>query len=118
MFLQVSLLNTLRERRRDYALLRCLGASRSWVFGLVLAESGLITAMGGLLGLILSRVLVYSGAILIQSETGVALDPWYLTDFDFCVIPLFIMAGLATGLIPAFQAYRLNVMHYLAPRSF
>ncbi len=118
MFLQVSLLNTLRERRRDYALLRCLGASRSWVFGLVLAESGLITSMGGLLGLILSRVLVYSGAILIQSETGVALDPWYLTDFDFCVIPLFIMAGLATGLIPAFQAYRLNVMHYLAPRSF
>ncbi len=118
MFLLVSLLNTLRERKRDYALLRCLGASRSWIFGLVLAESAVITSTGGLLGLVFSRVLVYSGSMLIQSETGVALDPFYTSSFDLYVIPMFALAGLITGLIPAFQAYRLNVMHNLSPRSF
>jgi len=117
LFLFVSLLNALRERRRDYALLRCLGASRRWVFGLVLAESAVITAIGGLIGVGLGRLMIYAGSVLIQSETGVALDPWFTDLFDILVIPLIVFSGILTGLIPAFQAYRLNVLHNLAPQS-
>jgi putative ABC transport system permease protein len=117
LFLFVSLLNALRERRREYALLRCLGASRRWVFGLVLCESGTITAIGSFLGVLLARGVIWSGALLIQAETGVTLDPWFLGAFDILVIPLCVAAGFLTGLIPAIQAYRLNVLQNLAPQA-
>jgi ABC-type antimicrobial peptide transport system permease subunit len=55
--------------------------------------------------------------MLIQAETGVAFDPWFVGSFDLMVIPLCVLAGLGTGLIPAFQAYRLNVIQALTAHS-
>lgn len=110
LFLFVSLLNALRERRRDYALLRCLGASRTWVFGLVLTESSIMCGMGAIAGLAIGRILLVIGTANIQAETGVLLDSWAINPFDLAVIPAILVLGIVTSLIPAIQAYRLNVM--------
>ncbi|MBF0407412.1 MAG: ABC transporter permease [Candidatus Riflebacteria bacterium] len=116
-FLFVSLINALRERRRDYALLRCLGASKSWVFGLIMTESLFISTFGGLLGIFLGRMLIFSGTRLIQSETGMSLDPMYLCSFDILILPAIIIFGQITAFIPAFRAYSLNALHNLHPQS-
>ena len=57
----VALLNTLLlsviERRRELAVLRALGASRRFVFRMVLAEAAAIAVIGSLAGLILGALL-------------------------------------------------------------
>jgi len=53
LFLFFSLLSALRERRRDLALFRALGATRRTVMGLVVFEALIISLLGGIFGLLL-----------------------------------------------------------------
>lgn len=117
LFLFVSLLNAFREHRRDFAVLRALGASRKWVFGLVLTESLGISLVGGVLGLGLGHLLMSISAFYIEMETGIRLDPWVLSPFDLLVVPVIVAIGVGAGLIPAIQAYRLNPLANLVPDS-
>lgn len=109
--------NAMSERRRDFAILRCLGASRLSVTCVVLAQSVLLTLFG-ILGSFLAYFCI--GEIvssLIREQTGVLLEP-FSRSTAFIFVPLFmIMIGLLSGLLPALRAYRVEVSHNLSPRS-
>ena len=45
-----SLYNTMNERRREFAILRALGASKATVFSVIVAEAATIAGLGALLG--------------------------------------------------------------------
>ena len=117
LFLFVALIAALRERRRDIALMRSLGATRWTVFGLVMSESLLITLAGGAVGLCLGHGIVSIGSFYIRAETGLRFTPLYLCQADIYLIPALILLGIATGLIPAIQAYRLSILKNLTPLS-
>lgn len=117
LFLFVALVSALRERRRDLALLRCLGATRRTVFGLVLCESVFIAVLGALLGLALGHGIVAVGSELIRVETGLRFSALYLSQADLYLLPALVVLGLVAGLVPAVQAYRLGVLGNLAQVS-
>ena len=106
LFLFVSLLTAMRERRRDLALLRCLGATRRTVFGLILAESALISLAGAILGLVAGHGIVALGSHLIKIETGLSLSASKISSADLWTLPALLLLGLLAGLVPAIQAYR------------
>ena len=117
LFLFVALVSALRERRRDLALLRCLGATRRTVFGLVLCQSAFIAVLGALLGLALGHGIVAIGGELIRVETGLRFSALYLSQADLYLLPALVVLGVVAGLVPAVQAYRLGVLGNLAPVS-
>jgi putative ABC transport system permease protein len=117
LFLFVALLSALRERRRDLAILRALGATRRTVFGLVLAESTVLALLGAVAGLAGGHGIVAIGAHLIRVETGLRFSAAFLSSADLCVLPAVLMLGLVAGTIPAVQAYRLGVLKNLTPIS-
>jgi len=117
MFLFVALLSALRQRRRDMAIMRCLGATRKTVFGLVLSEALIICIIGGVLGLIFGHILVGIGAEQMKSETGIQFSAFYISSIDYLLLPSLFIIGMLTGLIPAIQAYRMGVLKNLLPVS-
>jgi len=117
LFLFVALVSALRERRRDLALLRCLGATRRTVFGLVLCESLFIAGAGAVLGLGLGHAIIAVGCGLIRVETGLRFSPLYVSSADVGLLPAMLLLGVVAGLVPAVQAYRLGVLRNLAPVS-
>ena len=117
LFLFVALVSALRERRRDLALLRCLGATRRTVFGLVLCESVFIAVSGAALGMLIGHGLVAVGCGLIQVETGLRFSPFYIAQADLFILPAVAFLGLLAGLVPSVQAYRLGVLKNLTPVS-
>ncbi len=117
LFLFVALVNALRERRRDLALMRCLGATRRTVFGLVLAESAIIALLGAALGTAIGHGIVAAGSHFIHVETGLRFSAAYVSTADVAVFPGVLVLALAAGLLPAVQAYRLGVLANLAPVS-
>ena len=117
LFLFVALVSALRERRRDLALLRCLGATRRTVLGLMLCESVAMSAAGAVLGLALGHVIVAIGSELIRVETGLRFSPMYLSSADLWVLPTVIALGLLAGMLPSIQAYRLGVLKNLTQIS-
>jgi putative ABC transport system permease protein len=117
LFLFISLLSALREMRRDLALFRALGATRTTVMGLVVSEALIISVLGGILGLAFGHWFIGIGSHFIKVETGVDFTASYLSMIDWLVIPGAILLGILAGLVPGFQAYRLGVLRNLSPVS-
>ena len=115
--LLVALVSALRERRRDIALMRTIGASRRTVFGLVLFESMFIAIFGGLVGLLLGHGIVAVASQYIKAETGLLFSWLYPSTADVALLPALIVIGVLAGLFPAVQAYRLGVLKNLRPVS-
>lgn len=105
----VSIYNSMSDRRREISIMRALGAPRSSVFSIILAESVLLCAIGGLLGLFLGHLLVFAGAPAITKETGLILDPWAFEWTEFLVFPFLFILAVIVGFLPALTAYRTDV---------
>jgi putative ABC transport system permease protein len=116
-FLTLALLATLRERRRDLALLRALGAGRRTVGGLVLLQALVISIAGTLLGLVLAHGLLWYGCAVLTQETGLVFTPWCWSTTHTLVLALAPLLGLGAGLVPAIQAYRLPLLSTLSPHT-
>ena len=112
-----SIYNSMHARRRDIAILRALGARRSTVFGAVVAEAAVITALGVLAGLAVYVVIVSIAAAIVRERTGVVLEPFVFSPVFLWAPPLMILLGALAGVVPAFKAYRTEVAVYLNPLS-
>ena len=97
-----------RERRREFAVLRLLGASRKGLSSLILIETALCGLTGGVLGVGLAAMLVFPFTTLIETKLGLP----YLTPDMGTILLLVIATVLATVLIgalaSAFSAHRLS----------
>jgi len=112
-----SLYNTMNERRREFAILRALGARRTTVFGVILLEACTITALGALVGFVVYGGILAAAFVVIREQTGVVLDA-FRWDPALWITPLAIIAlGAIAGLAPALKAYRTDVATSLAPVS-
>jgi putative ABC transport system permease protein len=109
----VNLYNSLKERSYDLAIMRTLGASRTKLFVIVIAEGVMLTLAGTVIGIVLGHlVLEFIGS---NQESGQAQLSGFVLLYD--ELYLFV-AGLAIGIfaaiIPAVQAYRSNISKILS----
>jgi len=112
-----SVYNTIGERRHEIAVLRALGARRSRVLSVIVAEAMVIAGGGALLGFVVLAAILVPAAALIQAQTGVVVE---LLAFHPAMIwtPLAMTAlGALAGLIPALRAYATDVSRNLVPRA-
>jgi len=107
--LLASLYNTMNERRREFAILRALGARRSTVFSVIVLEACSIAALGALVGYAVYFAILYVAAGIVEARTGVVLD-LALVHPALYWTPLWMVAvGAIAGLLPAFKAYSTDV---------
>lgn len=108
----ISLYNAMKERKYDLAIMRCLGASKSKLFFLVMFEGVLVTFIGACLGLLIGHIaLEVIGAYQESSQaklTGLTAIP---QEVYLIWIGLFI--GALASLIPAMQIYKVDIAETL-----
>jgi putative ABC transport system permease protein len=94
-----------RERIGELGVLKAIGFTNGQVLGLVLAESCLLTLLGGGLGLGFAWLATSRG-----DPTGGLLPMFHLPGRDLALgAGLAVVLGVITGLLPALQAVRLRV---------
>ncbi len=109
-----SLYNTMNERRREFAILRSLGAPRRTLFTVILLEAGTIAALGSLVGFAVFAMIMIGAGTIVRDQTGVALDIWVWHD-AFLWTPLgMLLAGGIAGILPAVKAYVTDVAQTLS----
>lgn len=112
-----SLYNAMNERRREFAILRALGARRRTVSGAIVLESSTIALLGALLSFAVYFAILSLATAVVRAQTGVVLEA---ADFHPVMVwaPVGLVAlGALAGLVPAAKAYRTDVATYLAPTS-
>jgi len=122
-----SIYNTMNERRREFAILRALGARRSTVFSAIVLESGTIAAIGSLCGFLVYAIILSAAGVIVRAQTGVVLDLFDAAKVDITesleisiliLAPLgMILIGALAGIVPAMKAYGTDVATNLAPTS-
>ena len=102
-------------RERLLAIMRGLGANRGIVFQIVLFEALLAALLGALLG----RLLGYGVAALVAQQftqqSSIPMSIRFLPTLEPLLWLLPLLMGVAAGVIPALQAYRVNVVEKLFP---
>jgi putative ABC transport system permease protein len=110
----VAIYNTLAARRREFAILRILGARRRTVFGILIGEAALLSALGGLIGLAAGHLVVALTAGVVEQSAGFRPPALVLLPEEGLAYALVVAAGALGGLLPAVEAYRSDVADHLA----
>jgi putative ABC transport system permease protein len=98
-----------RERTRELAVLKAVGFSDRFVLALVIAETIVVAAVGGGVGLALVKLFTLGG-----DPTGGLLPFFYLPpDVILLGLALALVVGLMAGFLPALSAGRLRVVDAL-----
>ncbi len=112
-----SLHNTMNERRREFAILRALGARRGTVFGAIILESSTIATLGVTIGFAFYAGFIALSAHYIADMTGVVINPME-PNAVMALAPVGIVAlGTLAGILPAMKAYRTDVAENLIPQT-
>lgn len=122
----VSIYNSMSERKQEIAIMRALGADQTTVMGVILAESMLLSLLGGFAGWIGAHLAVGFAAPLIQELAGVHINPLsfapaisipYLPGVELSpellLVPGLMLLSIIVGLVPAIAAYRTDVSENL-----
>jgi putative ABC transport system permease protein len=100
----------IRERTNELAVLKTLGFGEGRILSLVLLESVCIALVGGGLGLALS----YGFITYVGDPTHGLLPAFYFPTTQVLVgVALVLTLGIASGLLPAWQASRLRIVDAL-----
>lgn len=102
-----------RERIPELAILKTLGFSDVAVLNMVLAESLLISFIGGALGLCAAWIVTNA-----MADQVAAFMPGFVLTLEVVTLGgiLIILLGLLTGIFPALQGMRLSIVNALGRR--
>jgi putative ABC transport system permease protein len=106
-----TMMQSVRERTAELAVLRTIGFPPGAVLGIVLAESLLLLVLGGIFGLGLVSVLV---PVIVKGSGGILNLPTVGASSWAMGLGLMVLIGLAVGALPAWQAVRLKIVDALA----
>ena len=99
--------------RRQFAVLRALGAPRLYIFLCVWTQIAVIAVTGALIGLVLGAGAAIGVSHMITRATGIVLPARIGTD-ELLLVGGMILFGLLVATVPAFISYRRSIIQSLA----
>lgn len=103
------ILASLNERRREMAILRAVGARPLQIFFLMISEAGILALAGALLGVIMLFSMLLIVQPLLQDSFGILITVSALTLYEWQLLGLVLVSGLAIGVVPSIRAYRMSL---------
>jgi putative ABC transport system permease protein len=104
------MMQAVRERTNELAVLKTIGFSNTSVLAMVLAEGVLMLVLGGAIGLALVSLIVPA----LSAKSGGMMPVHAVAGSTWLVgVLLMVLIGAVVGLPPALRAMRLNIVEAL-----
>jgi len=103
------ILASLNERRREMAILRAVGARPQQIFLLMISEAGILALSGALLGVASLFSMLLVAQPFLQEQFGILITVSWLTLYEWKLLGLVLLSGLAIGVFPSIRAYRMSL---------
>ena len=106
----LNLLNSLRERKYEMALIRTIGGTKVQTSLMLFYESIILCVIGFFGGIILSRagILVTSNLLAKSLNYSISM-PIFLSSQELILLIFSISIGIFSCIIPAFSVYKMNI---------
>lgn len=120
-----TMLMAVLERMREFGMLRAIGMKKRRLFNMVMLETVFLTLTGGLLGMILTKLmLTFTSRTGIEVSTGTEgyngltkIYPNVSTEYFIIVIVLVILTGIFSSLYPAIKTLKIKPLEALRADS-
>ena len=110
----ISVLDNIRARRYELALMRTMGGTPRTLYTLLLVEGGLLSAGGTLLGLVLSRVAMVVLSAFVEQQFHYSLGAMMPLPGELSLAAAAVAVGLVASAIPAGRTLRLDISKTLS----
>lgn len=111
----IALLNSMKERSYDLAVMRVMGGSRVRLLTLPLLEASMLSLAGGALGLALGHLATHLlGASLTAGGQQLSVTGALFLPDELAILALAWAVGLVSALFPAYLAYRVPIFQTLS----
>lgn len=107
----INLLNNLKNRKYELAIMRTMGASRINVFMLTIIEGTYITFIGTIMGLLLAHLTLFFITIYNNNEM---INPFYFIGQEILIVLIGCLVGFIAALLPAMKSYSTQLSETLA----
>ncbi len=110
--LSTTTLMSVEDRHQEHAVLQAIGVSMHRVFRLILCETVLLSVMGGVIGITVATLVLYTSGISVGAE---AVSIAFVPSADMIITGSIasLVIGLLSGLIPAQHAARADIVSAL-----
>ena len=112
----VMLSATLEARRREFGILRSVGAPPRRIFGLIVLEAMLLTIGGLVLGYLLLTGVVLLADPILADKFGLRLGYGLSSGTEGVLMLVVLLCGVLASLVPALRVYRMTVADGLTLR--
>ncbi len=112
--LAAMLLASIRERQREVAVMRAMGASPRYLLALIEAEAMLITLAGCLVAAVSLELLTLIAGQALGDQTGLRIAPSLPSAIQLGYLLMIVIGAMVLSLIPAVAAYRQALHQSLA----
>jgi len=109
----ISLFSSLKDRKYELALMRVMGASRGYLFFLIVLEGLILAILGYLLGLLISHLGMSLLSGYLEDAYQYQFSGWRFFQEEFYLLLGALALGFLAALIPAFQAYQTDISETL-----
>lgn len=109
----ISLYNSMKEKKYDLAIMRCLGASKLKLFTLVMLEGLMITVSGAILGLLIGHLALHLIGVY-QESSQARLTGIFFVNEELYLVMAGLLIGIVASIIPALQTYRVDIARTLS----
>ncbi|WP_424962047.1 ABC transporter permease [Ekhidna sp.] len=107
----IALINSLKERKYELAIMRSMGASQLKIFLLILTEGIVLTIIGSAFGFALAHL---GFAILAYSMEQIQSSGMFFVFDEYKVMLGSLTVGIFASIIPAFLAYKSDISETLS----
>ena len=107
----IALVNSLKERKHELAIMRTMGASEKQLFLLVMLEGLLLTILGILLGFLMAHGGVYVLGYFVDTLN---IDGLFFVSEELDVLAGALVVGMFSAIIPAIMAFKSTISETLA----
>ncbi|MDH6357290.1 ABC transporter permease [Parabacteroides sp. PF5-9] len=109
----ISLLNSLKERKYELALIRVMGGSRFRLFSILLLEGISFALIGYLIGFMISRIAMIALSAYTENNFHYTLQEW-VAPTDLWLLLLSLAIGAVASIIPAIKAMHTDISKTLS----
>tara|TARA_B100001142_G_scaffold131073_2_gene132675 strand:+ start:3089 stop:4354 length:1266 start_codon:yes stop_codon:yes gene_type:complete len=110
----ISLYNSLKKRRYELALIRVHGATKLQLIRLVFLEGLVLSFLGTIFGLLISRITLFIIPLLANQKQMLNSFEFTLIANEVWLVLIALFVGLLASVIPAILTYKINIPKILS----